>query len=382
MKIASKSPSRLLRLGLVAATLMLAQQAAAVGTDPGVSVDNQATVSYDVGGSAQTPVNSNPVAFVVDRRVDFTVTRVGTGLTTTVLGTTQVFVEFLVQNLSNGDLDFNLAFAQMSPADGDIYPGQPDSGVDMNNVSISVAASSDPVAGNAPSPGFGGPTSIDNLTEDHFIRVRLYADAPAVAPDGSIAGLFLNATAADPATSTPLLESLTWNEGTVDNVFANASGGTDIGGGVFHAIESANDGFLLQAATLAITKSQAVISDPFGSGRAVPGARIEYTITIVNNGAAGATNISIADIIDSDVTFILDAYNGNASNIEFDRGLPGNTFCLADATDTNSDGCTWAAGTATLTIAGRDDASVPIVPINVAAGQTVTVNFVVEVPAT
>ena len=162
-------------------------------------------------------------------------------------------------------------------------------------------------------------------------------------------------------------------------MFANASG-ADAGG---NATESDVDGFLFQAAQLSITKAQAVIFDPFGSGLAVPGARIEYTITIDNSGgAAAATSISIADSIDSDVTFVTDAYNGGTSNIEFDRGAGSNSFCLADdLADTNGDGCTWD-GASALGIAGRDQSSGPIVPIDVAAGAIVTVNFVVEVPAT
>jgi len=383
MKTSINPSGRFMRLGFMAAALMLAQHAFAVGTDPGVTVDNQASVDYDVGGNAQPTVNSTAVQFVVDRRVDFEVTRLGTGLTTTVLGTTQVFVEYQVQNLSNGLLDFDLAAANMVPADGDIYAGQPDSGVDMVNLSISVAAGSDLDPNLAPSPGFGGPTAIDDLPEDEYIRVRIYSDAPNVAPNGSIAGLRLSATAADPTGLGPLEESATWNAATVDNVFANASGGIDVGGGVFNAIESDVDGFLLQSAALTITKTQAVISDPFGSGRAVPGARIEYTITLENNGAAGATSISISDLVDADVTFVTDAYNGGLSNVVFDAGTGAESFCVADAGDGNSDGCSYDAGTTTLTIAGRDETTAPVVtPIDVAAATTVTVQFVVEVPAT
>ena len=380
MKTVSKSFGLFARLGATVTALLFAQQAMALGTDPGVQVQNQATVTYQVGGNNQAPVDSNLVEFVVDRRVDFTVNRMGTGLTTTVLGTSQVFVDYYVTNLSNGDLDFNLAFTQLVPGDGDIFgAGTADTGVDMDNVTISVSAAVDPTpgTGDGPDPVFGGPTFIDDLPEDQSIRVRLYADAPAVAANNSIAGLSLDATAADPTSTANLEESASWTPGSIDNVFANASGAT----GLF-AVESDNDGFLLQAATLSIVKSQAVISDPFGSGRAIPGARIEYTITISNTGAAGATSISISDLVDGDVTFVADAYNGAASNVEFDRGTGTNSFCLADAVDANSDGCTFD-GT-TLTIAGRDDsipAADPDVPIDVAAGATVTVNFVVEIPA-
>ncbi|HNP37775.1 MAG TPA: hypothetical protein PKK10_18180 [Woeseiaceae bacterium] len=356
------------RLGAIACALLLTQQAMATGTDPGVAVDNTATVNFNVGGNAQTPVVSNTASFVVDRRVDFSVSRLGTALTTASIGDTQAFLDFYVTNLSNGVLDFNLSFAQLIPADGDIYAGLADSGVDMNTVSISVSPAQDPTAGtgDGPDPVFGGPTTIDDLPEDQSIRVRLFANAPATAANGAIAGLSLTAVAADPASGLDLTASGSWTPGTIDNVFADADNNNS---------ESNRDGFLLQAAELTVTKTQAVISDPFSSGLAVPGARIEYTITLDNStGTVAATGVSIADAVDSDVTFVAGAYSGGNANISFSGG----TFCLADAADANGDGCTFD-GT-NLTIAGSQLAS--LVPLDVAAGAIVTVKFVVEIPTT
>ena len=51
MKTVSKIPGLLARFGLLASALLLGQQALAAGTDPGVSVDNRATVTYSVGGT-------------------------------------------------------------------------------------------------------------------------------------------------------------------------------------------------------------------------------------------------------------------------------------------------------------------------------------------
>ena len=50
------------------------QNAYAVGTTAGTSISNTATVNYSVGGVAQTAISSAPVSFVVDNRVDLTVT--------------------------------------------------------------------------------------------------------------------------------------------------------------------------------------------------------------------------------------------------------------------------------------------------------------------
>ena len=377
MKTVNKKPGLFVRLGVAAAALLVGQQALAVGTDPGTAVDNQATVNYDVNSIAQTAINSNNVQFLVDRRVNFTVSQTGVGLTQVTPGETGVFIEFSVFNLSNGDLDFNLATFQLSSGDGDVKgAGTTDTDVDMNNVTISVSAAPDGqpgggAQGDGPDPVLGGPTVIDNLPEDDSIRVRVFADTPAAFGNGDIANIRLDVTAADPATGVDLVETPGADDPTlVENVFADA--GND-------GVESEADGFLTVSADLVVTKSYAVISDPFGSGKAVPGAVIEYTITLDNTGgAADATDISISDLVDADVTFVDPpaAYDqGNGENIRFDGGA---SYCVADAADANGDGCTFD-GT-TLTLDGRDQAV--LTPINVAAGATVTVQFQVTVPNT
>ena len=370
------------RLGIAATALLLGQQALAVGTDPGTAVDNQATVNYDVNAIAQTAINSNNVQFLVDRRVNFTVSQTGVGLTQVTPGENGVWIEFSVFNLSNGDLDFNLGSFQLSSADGDVKgAGTTDTDVDMNNVTISVSAAPDGqpgggAQGDGPDPVLGGPTVIDNLPEDDSIRVRIFADTPAAFGNGDIANIRLDVTAADPATGVNLVETPGADDPTlVENVFANASGAD--GGG--NATESEADGFEAVTADLVVTKTYAVIFDPFGSGKAVPGAVIEYTITLDNTaGAAAATDISISDLVDADVTFVDPpaAYDqGNGENISFDGGA---SYCVADAADANGDGCTFD-GT-TLTLDGRDQAV--LTAIDVAAGATVTVQFQVTVPTT
>lgn len=381
MKTVGKRPGLFARLGFGASAILLGQYALAVGVDPGTLVDNTATISYSVNAQPQADVDSTTASFVVDRRVDFSVSRMGGALTPTNLGDTDGFLDFYVTNLSNGDLDFNLLFSQLTAADGPIYgAGTEDTGVDMNNVRIRVSSALDPVGlpGTGPDPLLTDPSYIDNLPEDRSIRVRLYADTPGALAAAAIAGLSLDVSAADPAGTVAapganLTESASWNAGSVDNVFA------DNGNGALDNFETANDGFDIQAAQLTITKSAVVISDPINgvtNPRAIPGAIIEYTITIDNSGGtAAATGISIDDTIVAEVLFNDVAYDAGAGeNISFDGGA---SFCVADAADGNGDGCSYDAGTSTLTIAGRDESL--LTPIDVAAGATVTVTFQVEI---
>jgi hypothetical protein len=298
------------------------------------------------------------------------------------------FLDFFVTNLSNGDLDFNLVAAQMVNGDGDIYGAvtADTTGAleDMFNVRIRVSSAIDPgLPGSGPEPAFGDDDSyIDSIPEDRSIRVRIYADTVAVAANGLISGLRLEATAADPAGTTAapgadLLETPGADDpALVENVFADA--GND-------NLESDVDGFLLQAAQLTITKSAAVVFDLFGSGKALPGSIIEYSLVIDNSaGAVSATAISIADAIDTDVTFLSGVYNGAASNVSIFDGVATTTFCDAEAGggDTNGDGCVYDSPVGgTLTIGGMDQTG-PLVPLVVPAGSIFTVSFQVEIPTT
>ena len=58
-----------------------------------------------------------------------------------------------------------------------------------------------------------------------------------------------------------------------------------------------------------LTKESAVISDPLNgttNPKAIPGAVVEYTITLTNTGTADATNVVITDVIPADTTYIAD----------------------------------------------------------------------------
>ena len=395
MKTVLRMPGLFVRLGTMAAVLLLGQQALAAGTDPGVSVDNRATVVYSVGGTLQTGIESSPTGnnlpgvavpgggadttFLVDRRVDFTISQVGGALTQVAPGNNGVFVEFYVTNTSNGVLDFVVSPTNLAPAFGDVRGGgTTDSGVDMNAIRIAVSAAPDgQPGGGAPGdgpipadPGTGaapGATLIDDLPEDDSIRVRIYADTPVTLLNGEIANVLLTASAADPVSSVELLQTPGVDDPTlVENVFANLTG-EDPGTGF--ATETGADGFTVVSAALIVSKAVLVISDDFGSGKALPNAVLEYTITIDNaGGASDATGVVVTDVVDSDVTLENGVYAGG-DNVLFGDA----TTCNADdAADTDGDGCSFDVGTGALSITAPD----------VGLGASMTVQFQVRIPPT
>lgn len=97
-------------LALVAlASVGALQSAHAVGTPSGTTISNQATVNYSVGGVSQTPITSAAAQFVVDSRIDFTVTEVSGNATQTTPGQTDVIATFSVTNTGNSTQGYQLA---------------------------------------------------------------------------------------------------------------------------------------------------------------------------------------------------------------------------------------------------------------------------------
>jgi uncharacterized repeat protein (TIGR01451 family) len=237
-------------------------------------------------------------------------------------------------------------------------------------------------------PAAGAPIFGDAIPEDQFVDVYVFSTAPAVVNDGDFANVFLRSIAHDPddagAGYNPvpdgnlgaiLVEAADTAAG-IENVFNDA--------GVNDAANNGQEedywGFEHSSAALTITKAAVVDSDPLGSGLAIPGAVIEYTITIVNSGGSDATDLNISDVIDSDVTLATGVYNAGAANVQFVVGAT-TTYCNADdAADTDQDGCSFD-GT-TLTLLGSDATSSPVVtPIDVLAGETMDISFQVVIPA-
>ena len=403
MKTLARKLGLMARLSIMTAGLLLVQQSLAAGTDPGVTISNSATVDYEVNGVGQPTETSTAADFLVDRRVAFDVTRMGVALTPTDAGDTATdvpaasnFLDFYVTNLSNGVLDFNLAFEQLLDIDGDIYGGgTADSGVapagggddvDMANVRIRVASALDPAGapGTGPEPTLADNiTAIDDLPEDRSIRVRIYADSPGTLANLDISGLRLLATAAapnavplpgDPAEGTNLDEDL-GNDvpGEVDNVFVNAADGNG------NATESDIDGFLVSSAELTVAKSAVVTDDPFGgtapTAKAVPGATITYTVTIDNtSGGVDATSVAISDLIQVlEVALVESAPGSGVATITLTPSVGAPTTCNADLDGTDDtpapDGCVFDAVPNTLEVTG----------LTVPAGQSLDVSFDVTI---
>ncbi len=350
-----------LRLGAMIVALLVGQQAMAIGTRAGTSVVNTATVEYRVGTVDQTPIDSNTVEFVVDRRVDFDLTPLGGALVTVSPGETDAFFDFLLTNDSNSEVDFTIDLAQMV---GGSVRGSTDD-ADMATVDYAVSANS--VANGDTDPVRNGPQFVDELAADDGIRIRVFGDAALTMLNGEVAGVQLDATAGEPGTASvegaALVESGNTDLG-IENVFAEDGSGGD-------GVQTAFDGWTVISASLAVNKSYTVIAGDLGSGLPIPGATVEYVIQIVNSSTTPATNIVVTDAIDTDVTLNLNVAAYGGEDIDIDNGgtpLPCNLEDNADG-----DGCDLVGNDVTV-------GDLSEITITIAGSSTMTLTYQVTIP--
>ena len=102
--------------------IAVSQQSLAAGTAASTQINNRATVSYQVSGVSQTPIESSPTGnstpganngantqFVVDRKIDLVVQEVGAAVTAVTPGAVNQVTTFFLRNDGNDTQGFTLA---------------------------------------------------------------------------------------------------------------------------------------------------------------------------------------------------------------------------------------------------------------------------------
>lgn len=312
-----------LALGL---TLALASLALAAGTPSGTVVSNTATLDYTVGGLAQNPVTSNAADFLVDNKVDLTVTTLDAAAVQVIPGAFVQVLTFSVTNTGNTVQDYSL---QALAATG-VWSGVTDS-FDAANVALYVDADAD----DSYTPGVDTATYVDELAADASVTVFIVADIPlgladadgalydllAVTATGGGAGSQGADIGADDA-------AVADDPNVVQIVFADGAGSADA---AQDGAYSSRDAYVVVSADLQVAKTSTVISDPFNgttNPKAIPGAQVRYTLTVDNTGSAGADAIALVDPIPASTTYA-------AGTITLD-GTPLSDGADADAGDYDS----------------------------------------------
>ncbi len=280
---------------------MVAAQAANNYTPAGTLIENNATLSFKVGGVSQTAIVSNTDQFKVDNKIDFTVSHQDQTIVEVVPGQTDAVLTFVVVNNGNKVQDFSLS---STANDGNPF-GATDN-FDATNVQIFVDSNNNGSYESSTDTA----TFIDELQPDSNVTVFIVANIPSTQVNNDVAEYTLVAQVAEGGTSGTQGADITSDDsGSQDNamteekVFADAAGAnSSTDGGAKNGKHSDNDAYKVVTATLDATKTSCVVSDPVNNTtnpHRIPGAVIRYMIDINNTGSADATNVSITDTIDT-----------------------------------------------------------------------------------
>lgn len=339
-------------LGATALTAFTAVSAHAGGTAAGTDVQNTFTLDYQVSGVAQPTIDNTatPTQFTVDRLVDLTVA--SNGDTTVAPGAQDQDLVFSLTNDGNDTQAYDLTVVD-------------ETGDEFSSTGTNVVYYVDDGDGVfEPGGDDGAPityngTATGDVAPDDTLWVVVESDIPTGLTDADEDVVSLVADTLEPSTSasagTPLTADSDGNSltGAAENVLADGTGTSN---------ELANEGdhsatatYIVASADVSGTKAVSIYSED-GSGCAtipgtpaggysVPGACVEYTITVENTGGTAATDIIINDILDDNLLFVAADLSGFTGGSFASPALPAvNTDCVAGACEINLTGATLAAG--------------------------------------
>lgn len=370
--------------GVVLSLFTATASAAAVGTPSGTPVTNLATVNYSVNAVAQTPVGSSPTgntsgagtptSFLVDTKLALLVQTIDAADVAVTPGQTGAILVYKVTNNGNSTVGVNFTTIQEPNTTANPFAGGAD---DFDPTAIQAFVSKNNTAVYASANDTA--TSISQLASGASNFVFIVSNIPASQVDADVAVEALEAFEAatgaagygNPAGATIASDqsASAWTPGTVQTIFAETAGSDTAANS---GKSTSRDAYLVKSAKLTITKTSSVISDPTGDAikHSIPGAVMQYTITVANSGTTAATGITLADSIQAMVTAGSLAYKAASITLADPNVSGGAAQACADAGSTfGSDTCSFTAGTNTVNA----------VINTLTNGQTATVTFQVTI---
>jgi uncharacterized repeat protein (TIGR01451 family) len=290
----------------IAAFVLVANQAWAVGTGAGREIQNTAQAAFSMAGNPQVPISSNVVQTYVDELIDVTVVNDDGGAVGVASPQTGAVLQFTVSNIGNGNESFRLV-ADAAVGGGIFNPLLNQLYLEINGVpGLQIGGGGD----TAYLAGSNDPT----LAPDTNQLVYVQSDIPASQGQGDEGIVELRAVA----------NTIFANAGTddPDNVafpdpgeaYAGAGDADENGSGnvtavVGTTVDSANrligdEGiYRVTAAVVSLVKTSTTILDPFGGTTLVPGTLITYQIDVSVTGTGGADNLIVSDPIPADLEY-------------------------------------------------------------------------------
>lgn len=311
----------LLMAAVMAFVLPTVTFAVSAGVTAGATVSNTATLSYSVGGSAQGNILSSPdgltpggvaTSFVVDNLVQFAVATGDTQAVTVAPGQSDAYLTFTLVNNGNKVQDFlltsvagtNTAFTTTNGDGVDDFDGTVSGTtefyIDSNLSGVYDAGVDQPIS------------YIDELDPtDPAVTIFLVLDIPAAQPAGDESTYYMNAQVAVGGTASAAGAAIAADDsGAIDTTLEQVVFNDAISASAQPlAADLVKDGehsdqsdFIVASALISLSKTATTVWDPVNwttNPKAIPGALIEYDITVTNSSGAtsSATLTQITDAL-------------------------------------------------------------------------------------
>jgi uncharacterized repeat protein (TIGR01451 family) len=309
------------------AALALTSMAApvfAAGTTANSSITNTISVSYMSDGNAINTPNAASDAFVVDEKINFTLVPQDAPTTVTVQpAEDDAILTFLLTNTGNDARDFDIDVAVTDDgAPLGLTFDPTGSGADGT---YSIYTS--PIAGTGQDTLYNpaGFVGVGPLGADEAIYVKIIAQIPDDAEQDEDDIFDVTAQPLNAAGTGTQDEAAAFDPTTKEAVYGDAGA---------NGTETAQEQFTVSSAMISATKTVSVVSENRGGtfscafeasegGEAfIPGACVEYTITLTNDANANenADNFSFTDTFPAGVS-----YSGIVAGNTFDSVVVGAT---------------------------------------------------------
>lgn len=345
---------------LLGSTCLVPLSAQAGGIAAGTNVQNTFTLDYQVSGVDQPTIDTGvdglntPTEFTVDRLIDLTVGSSGT--TSVAPGAQDQELIFSLTNEGNDVQAYDLSVVNEGSDDFSAVNRAIFYYIDDGDETLEAGGD------DGSAIAYNG-TETPDLAADRMLFIVVQGDIPTGLDDADEDDLTLvvdtlepstaGASAGDPVVADPGgVNSMT---GAAENVLADGSGTSN---------ENANDGdhsasstFVVASADIAAGKAVTIFSEDgtgcasipgtagVGEQYSIPGACVQYVITIENTGGTNATDLIVNDVLPDELEFIAASAAGFTGGNFTSPALPGaNTDCDSGACEINFTGATLASG--------------------------------------
>ncbi len=268
-KALTKIVALVLFIGITALIPASASQAA---TAPGIDINNQATVTYNSGGSPHL-LGSDVSSDTVQELLELSVVKVDIANVSVTSGATQQVLTFQLQNAGNGTDSYSISNSVASGFD----PDSMDIYFDTNGSGTFDAGDT------LYEPGTNDPTLLAGTS----LLLFVVSDIPTGLTAGDLSEIELTVTSKETAGPGQ-------GDAGTEAIFG-ASGGTGTDTSIYEVLSG-----------LVMVKT-ATVSDPFGGSLPISGAEIEYTIAVDVSGGGTLTGVQVTDAVPAYTTYVPDS---------------------------------------------------------------------------